>query len=197
MHAATVEPGRPFVLVIEEVNRGNPAQILGELLTLVEATKRGPEEALRLAYPRSIDERVYVPENLYIVGTMNLADRSLALVDLALRRRFAFLTLMPELGSRWRAWCIARGVPSALVAEIGARMDVLNAAIAEDRALGPQFQVGHSFVTPLGDDALSEDGWRRWYDETIETEVAPLLAEYWFDDATKARQQTAALRLQG
>lgn len=197
VQAATVEPGRPFVLVIEEVNRGNPAQILGELLTLVEATKRGPEEALRLAYPRSIDERVYVPENLYIVGTMNLADRSLALVDLALRRRFAFLTLMPELGSRWRAWCIARGVPSALVAEIGARMDVLNAAIAEDRALGPQFQVGHSFVTPLGDDALSEDGWRRWYDETIETEVAPLLAEYWFDDATKARQQTAALRLQG
>ncbi|MCJ2009717.1 AAA family ATPase [Methylobacterium sp. J-092] len=196
VQAAAAEPGRPFVLVIEEVNRGNPAQILGELLTLVEATKRGPEEALRLAYPRSLDERVYVPENLYIVGTMNLADRSLALVDLALRRRFAFLTLMPELGPPWRAWCVDHGVPPALVSEIGTRMDALNAVIAEDRALGPQFQVGHSFVTPVGDDAMSEEGWRRWYSETIDTEVAPLLAEYWFDDATKARERTAALRLQ-
>ncbi|MGU3420816.1 AAA family ATPase [Methylobacterium sp. D54C] len=196
VQAAAADPQRPFVLVIEEVNRGNPAQILGELLTLVEATKRGPEEALRLAYPRSIDERVYVPENLYIVGTMNIADRSLALVDLALRRRFAFLTLMPELGPPWRAWCIDRGLPPALVAEIGARMDALNTAIAEDRALGAQFQVGHSFVTPVGDDAKSEDGWRRWYDETIVTEVAPLLAEYWFDDPTKASERTAALRLQ-
>lgn len=196
VQAAAAEPQRPYVLVIEEVNRGNPAQILGELLTLVEATKRGPEEALRLAYPRSLDERVYVPDNLYIVGTMNLADRSLALVDLALRRRFAFLTLMPELGPSWQAWCIDRGVPPALVSEIGARMDALNGAITEDRALGPQFQVGHSFVTPVGDTVLSEDGWRRWYDETIDTEVAPLLAEYWFDNATKALERTAALRLQ-
>lgn len=197
VQAAAAEPQRPFVLVIEEVNRGNPAQILGELLTLVEATKRGPEEALRLAYPRSLDERVYVPENLYIVGTMNLADRSLALVDLALRRRFAFVTLVPELGPLWQAWCIDRGVPPAMVAEIGMRMDALNGAIAEDRTLGPQFQVGHSFVTPVGDNTLSEDGWQRWYDETIDTEVAPLLAEYWFDDAKKARERTAALRLHG
>ncbi|MBB3973366.1 McrB family protein [Hansschlegelia beijingensis] len=195
VQAAAAKPRRPFVLVIEEVNRGNPAQILGELLTLVEATKRGPDEALRLAYPRSLDERVYVPENLYIVGTMNLADRSLALIDLALRRRFAFLTLMPELGSLWRAWCVDRGVPSALVSEIGARMNALNAAIAEDRALGPQFQVGHSFVTPASDDALTEDGWRRWYQVTIDTEVAPLLAEYWFDEPNKAHERTTALRL--
>ena len=197
VQAALAEPQRPFVLVIEEVNRGNPAQILGELLTLVEVTKRGPAEALRLAYPRSLDERVYVPENLYIIGTMNLADRSLALVDLALRRRFAFITLMPELGSLWQEWCIKCGVPPALVTEIGMRMDALNCAIAEDRALGPQFQVGHSFVTPAGDSSSKADGWRRWYDETIETEIAPLLAEYWFDDTKKAREQTAALRLQG
>lgn len=196
VQAAAAEPERPFVLVIEEINRGNPAQIFGELLTLVESTKRGPEEALRLAYPRSIDERVFVPGNLYIVGTMNLADRSLALVDLALRRRFAFVTLRPELGSAWQGWCADRGMPRTLVAEIAARMQALNTVITEDRSLGEQFQVGHSFVTPVVDGALSEEGWRRWYHETIETEIAPLLAEYWFDDASKARERTAALHLE-
>ena len=195
VQAALAEPARPYVLVIEEINRGNPAQILGELLTLLEDTKRGPAEALRLAYPRSVDERVHVPENLYIVGTMNLADRSLALVDLALRRRFAFLTLAPELGLPWRTWCLARGMPMALVVSIAERMSALNAAIAEDRALGPQFRVGHSFVTPTGKGPETEEGWRRWFSETVETEIAPLLEEYWFDDARKAREQTASLRL--
>jgi hypothetical protein len=70
--------------VIEEINRGNPAQIFGELLTLMEDSKRDKSDAMRLAYPRSATERVYVPKNLYVIGTMNVADRSLALVDLAL-----------------------------------------------------------------------------------------------------------------
>ncbi len=197
VQAAQLEPTRPFVLVVEEINRGNPAQILGELLTLIEATKRGPEEALRLAYPRSLDERVHVPENLHIVGTMNLADRSLALVDLALRRRFAFVTLEPELGESWRTWCLARGMPAPLADDIAGRMAALNAAIAEDRALGPQFRVGHSFVTPTGDAFGSAEAWREWFHETVETEIAPLLGEYWFDDANKARSHAAALRLRG
>jgi 5-methylcytosine-specific restriction enzyme B len=195
IHAATAEPKRAFVLVIEEVNRGNPAQILGELLTLIEATKRGPEEALRLAYPHSIQERVHVPENLYIIGTMNVADRSLALVDLALRRRFAFLTLTPELGDAWREWCIARGMPASLVDAITSRLTSLNAIIADDRALGPHFRIGHSFVTPAGDVPASDDGWRHWFQETVDTEIAPLLEEYWFDAPKKARDHAAALRL--
>ena len=95
--AAREQPEQDFVLVIEEINRGNPAQIFGELLTLLEADKRHEDEALRLAYPRPEiqNERVHVPPNLYVIGTMNLADRSLALVDLALRRRFGFKTLKP------------------------------------------------------------------------------------------------------
>ncbi len=195
VQAALAEPARPFVLVIEEVNRGNPAQILGELLTLIEATKRGPEEALRLAYPRSLDERVHVPSNLHIVGTMNVADRSLALVDLALRRRFAFLTLTPELSDAWRRWCLAHGMPKGLIGEIAERMTALNSVISADRTLGPQFQVGHSFVTPGGEEPTSDEGWRDWFNETVDTEVAPLLDEYWFDDPKKAREQAAALRL--
>jgi 5-methylcytosine-specific restriction protein B len=88
--AASKDASSKFVVVIEEINRGNPAQIFGELLTLLEAGKRTPSEALELCYPDSdgIRRPVHVPENLYVIGTMNIADRSLALVDLALRRRF-------------------------------------------------------------------------------------------------------------
>ena len=92
---AAREPSLDFVMVIEEINRGNPAQIFGEMLTLLEADKRNEQEALALSYPRSGTERVYIPPNLFVIGTMNVADRSLALVDLALRRRFGFIDLDP------------------------------------------------------------------------------------------------------
>lgn len=193
--AAFVDPERPYVLVIEEINRGNPAQILGELLTLIEDGKRCPEEALRLAYPRTIDERVYVPDNLYVIGTMNLADRSLALVDLALRRRFAFLTLAPSLGEEWRKWCNKHGTPGTLVDNISLRIKALNATIAEDRSLGTQFQVGHSFVTPVGSPSLTPEDWQAWYAEVVEAEIAPLLFEYWYDNPKQAEAQVAKLRL--
>ena len=91
------DPEHPHIVLIEEINRGNPAQILGEMLTLLEADKRNPESALTLLYRKEQDERVYLPPNLYVIGTMNIADRSLALVDLALRRRFAFVSLFPRI----------------------------------------------------------------------------------------------------
>jgi len=92
VEAARVEPDRPFVVIVEEINRGNPAQIFGEMLTLLEKDKRSEEEAIELAYGHEQGERVFIPRNLFVIGTMNIADRSLALVDLALRRRFAFVT---------------------------------------------------------------------------------------------------------
>ena len=96
--AASTVPSVSHVMVIEEINRGNPAQIFGEMLTLMEADKRTPDEAIELCYRRMPGERVFIPGNLYIIGTMNIADRSLALVDFALRRRFAFGDLEPRLG---------------------------------------------------------------------------------------------------
>lgn len=192
--AALLEPKRPFVLVIEEINRGNPAQVLGELLTLIEDSKRDPSEALRLAYPRTVGERVYVPPNLHIIGTMNLADRSLALVDLALRRRFAFINLAPALGAAWRKWCVDHGLPLALIDTIAERLGALNKVIGADRALGPQFRVGHSFVTPVSKKAPSA-GWRAWYNEVVETEIGPLLDEYWYDNESRARAEIAKLRI--
>ncbi len=95
--AAKEKPAAKYVMVIEEINRGNPAQIFGEMLTLLEGDKRTPGEALELCYSRGKGERIFIPANLYIIGTMNIADRSLALVDLALRRRFAFISLEPVL----------------------------------------------------------------------------------------------------
>ena len=130
-----------------KINRGDPAQVFGELLTLLEAAQR-EGEGLRLAYAAAGDAPVSVPTNLYVIGTLNLADRSLALVDLALRRRFGFVDLQPELGERWRETLLKLGAPAELLTEVAARMDELNSAIVGARGLGGQFRVGHSYVTP-------------------------------------------------
>jgi 5-methylcytosine-specific restriction enzyme B len=190
VQAALSDPAQKHVVVIEEINRGNPAQILGELLTLLEADKRTPSEELRLAYPKHPDERVHIPPNLYVIGTMNIADRSLALVDLALRRRFAFRTLQPTLNQAWRAWCLAAGAPAAVVDVVQQRIGDLNAAIAADPRLKSQFCVGHSFVTPPSDGVTD---WAAWYRSIIEAEIGPLLDEYWYDDEQAARAQKAKL----
>ncbi|MFY8092786.1 MAG: AAA family ATPase [Niveispirillum sp.] len=181
--AAKAEPDRPFVLVIEEINRGNPAQIFGEVLTLLEDTKRNRDEAMELAYRRTPSERVYVPRNLYVIGTMNIADRSLALVDLALRRRFAFVSLEPQLNGLWKEWCTNKcGLHLEVVSLIEQRMNALNEEITADRSLGQQYRVGHSYVTPSA--AITSDA-RQWFVEVVRSEIVPLLEEYWFDAPEK------------
>ena len=117
--AAGKTPAARHVVVIEEINRGNPAQIFGEVLTLMEADKRTPDEAIELCHRRAEGERVFIPDNVYIIGTMNVADRSLALVDFALRRRFAFVDLEPRLGPPWRKWVTGRcGVDAGLLVAV-------------------------------------------------------------------------------
>jgi len=180
--------------VIEEINRGNPAQIFGELLTLLEAGKRTPSEALELCYPDADGVRrpVHIPENLYVIGTMNIADRSLALVDLALRRRFAFVGLEPRLGSVWREWVVKWcGVDAALVIEIEQRIADLNERIASDARLGKQFRIGHSYVTPVH--RLESGDTEKWFRQVVETEIGPLLEEYWFDTPGEAQKATTQL----
>ena len=191
IEAAASEPDRPFVLVIEEINRGNPAQIFGEMLTLLEDTKRSPSEAIELAYRRGDEHGVYVPKNLYVIGTMNVADRSLAIVDLALRRRFAFVDLEPRLGHAWRTWCSKRGLDETMLSEIEARIGALNLEIASTVSLGPQFRIGHSYVTP-DMDARVPDG-RVWFRARVETEIGPLLDEYWYDAPERAKEARAKL----
>ena len=194
--AASKDPSSKYVVVIEEINRGNPAQIFGELLTLLEAGKRTPNEALELCYPDADGRRrpVHIPENLYVVGTMNIADRSLALVDLALRRRFAFIGLEPRLGSVWRDWVVLKcNIDPALVADIEHRIIDINNQIAEDARLGMQFRIGHSYVTPA--QPLEPGDTRKWFRQVVETEIGPLLEEYWFDVPAEAQKACDRLLL--
>ena len=187
MNAAKNDPTSKYVLVIEEINRGNPTQIFGEMLTLLEADKRTSNEALELSYKRSDNERVYIPANLYVIGTMNIADRSIALVDLALRRRFAFIDLEPTFGEPWRKWVRSQcRIDSKILDEIEKHLIALNNDISADRALGPQFQVGHSYVTPYG--PIEEGNHREWFRQVVETEIGPLLDEYWFDALDKSQK---------
>ena len=118
------------------------------MLTLLEVDKRTPNEALELSYRREDDERVFIPDNLYVIGTMNIADRSLALVDLALRRRFAFIDLKPALGKVWKEWVQSQcGIDFDILDDIENRVQSLNAEITSDTNLGEQFSIGHSYVT--------------------------------------------------
>jgi len=185
--AAAKDPMSRYVIVIEEINRGNPAQILGEMLTLLEVDKRTPNEALELSYKRSVGERVFIPDNLYVIGTMNIADRSLALVDLALRRRFAFIDLEPTLGKPWHDWVQSQcGIDSEILVEIEKRLVALNNEISADISLGPQFRVGHSYVTPPFGVPISDA--REWFRQVVDTEIGPLLDEYWFDALEKSQK---------
>ena len=185
IEAARAERDRPLVVIIEEINRGNPVQIFGEMLTLLEKDKRKEDEAIELAYSHSQGKRTYIPDNLYVIGTMNIADRSLALVDFALRRRFAFVSLEPAFNETWLEWCVKRsGMDKEILSRIQERIGKLNKEIADDRTLCEQFKIGHSYVTPAPGEQVSDT--RTWFTEIVKTEIAPLLEEYWFDNPDKA-----------
>jgi 5-methylcytosine-specific restriction protein B len=181
---ALADPKERYVFIIDEINRGNLSKILGELMLLIEPDKRSPEWAVKLAYAEKAEERFYVPENVYILGMMNTADRSLALIDYALRRRFAFATLIPAFGQdAFRRHLLANAVDEGTADRIIERMSALNEAIAGDTAnLGHGYCIGHSFFTPMDRDG--EHG-AAWYNAIIETEIIPLLEEYWFDQLDK------------
>ncbi|ROU00076.1 AAA family ATPase [Marinobacter sp. R17] len=186
------DPGHRYVMVIEEVNRGNPAQIFGELLTLIEADKRNPDDALELSHHRAGAPPVYVPENLFIIGTMNVADRSLALVDMALRRRFAFLDLEPELNETWKKWVSHHfDVDIRFLEEIRRRVEGLNSTIRDNPGLGKQFLIGHSYFTPARNQKVIDP--LAWFEQVVETEITPLLEEYWFDNAEKPQQEASKM----
>lgn len=177
--AARDEKARPHVFIIDEINRGNLSRILGELMMLIEADKRGPQYAIPLTYSGE-DERFFVPENLYVIGLMNTADRSLAMVDYALRRRFSFMAMSPEFESpAFRAALEEYGASAELIDHILDRIGALNRTISNDRAnLGPGFQIGHSYFCSIGEGTAPD---LEWYRQVVETEVVPLLREYWFD----------------
>lgn len=161
--AAQVNPGRPYLLLIDEINRGNVAKIMGELLTLLERDKRG----LTLTLPQS-KETFSVPPNVFLLGTMNTADRSIKLLDAALRRRFAFLECMPD----------SELLQGAEVGDLALDdfLDGLNQRIA--RFEGREKQVGHSYLLVDGQPVDEVEEFAARFRE----EILPLLQEYCYDD---------------
>jgi len=186
---AREDPNRPYVLLIDEINRGDMSRVFGELFSLLEKDKRSPEYAMRLGCPRDGEEPFFVPPNLYLIGTMNTADRSLAVVDYALRRRFSFVTLEPafELDSFSDYLDSERvGASSELIAKIVESMTALNEEIEKDRNLGRGYEIGHSYFTLAPDDDVDVD--EAWYQSIIDTRIMPTLEEYWFDRAEKVSE---------
>ena len=173
---AAADPGRDYVFIIDEINRANISKAFGELLMLIEAEHRG--EALRL--PVS-GELLSVPKRLHIIGMMNTADRGLALIDYALRRRFAFFEMRPALDHPG----FLRHVEAVGSARLEALVDVvrrLNQRIAEDEALGPGFQIGHSYLCLPAAGPENPGGVDADVASVARYELEPLVREYWFDN---------------
>ena len=173
---AAADPGRDYVFIIDEINRANISKAFGELLMLIEAEHRG--EALRL--PVS-GELLSVPKRLHIIGMMNTADRGLALIDYALRRRFAFFEMRPALDHPG----FLRHVEAVGSSRLEALVDVvrrLNQRIAEDEALGPGFQIGHSYLCLPAAGPENPAGTDADVTSVVRYELEPLVREYWFDN---------------
>lgn len=187
--AARKDDGRPYVIFIDEINRGDPSRVFGELLSLLEKDKRRPECAVRLSLRKPDEKPFFVPTNLYLIGTMNSADRSLAVVDYALRRRFAFLPLEPAFDSSafsdYMGDKAKVGMDQDLLTRIVEGMGKLNAEIAKDRNLGPGYRIGHSFFSSIDDDTKLDN---EWYEYIVESQILPTLEEYWFDQPAKVSE---------
>lgn len=173
------QPEQKFFFIIDEINRGNLSKIFGELMMLIEADKRDEKYALKLTYAEDEEDRFYVPDNLYIIGTMNTADRSLAIVDYALRRRFAFVPLQPDYGNNFQSFLTNKKMSNGLVDFICSSVTKLNDKIKSD--IGEGFQIGHSYFCTYQE---NEDE-NKWWNEVLNFEIKPLLEEIWFDDLAK------------
>ncbi len=180
---AQEDPDSSYIFIIDEINRGNLGKIFGELFMLIEADKRNPEYAVPLTYSENGNDKFYIPPNLYLIGTMNTADRSLAMVDYALRRRFSFIYLKPQFESpKFKDYLLSKGVSQELTNKIIPKVMELNNIIAEDtKNLGKGYCVGHSYFCPIE----NGDNDQVWYSSIIESEIRPLLEEYWFDNEQK------------
>ena len=181
---AEVDSDNEYFFIIDEINRGNLSKIFGELFMLIENDKRG--KALQLLYS---DEKFAVPKNVYIFGMMNTADRSLAMLDYALRRRFAFFDIKPGFEttgfSKYRM-----ALDNEKFDKLINCVESLNREISDDESLGEGFCIGHSYFCNLQPDTIDDS----WLYGIVEYELIPLLKEYWFDEPMKVKDWSKNLR---
>lgn len=174
---AKEHPEDTFVFIIDEINRGNLSKIFGELMMLIEYDKRSPRYALKLAYGEENSPRFYVPENVYIIGCMNTADRSIAIVDYALRRRFAFCDVEPEFGETFKNY-LGTALSKGFVDDICMKVNRVNDIIRTSSSLGKGLEIGHSYFCQLS----SVDDEQEWWKSICKYELFPYLREICFDN---------------
>ncbi len=174
---AKEHPEDTFVFIIDEINRGNLSKIFGELMMLIEYDKRSPRYALKLTYNEGNSSRFYVPENVYLIGCMNTADRSIAIVDYALRRRFAFCEVEPEFGDTFKNY-LGTALSNSFVNEICRKVNRVNDIIRTSTSLGKGLEIGHSYFCQLS----SVDDEQEWYKSICKYELFPYLREICFDN---------------
>lgn len=181
-------PDKPYFFIIDEINRGNLSKIFGELLMLIETDKRGEKNSLNLVYERKL---FYIPENLHIIGMMNTADRSLAMIDYALRRRFSFYTMQPafENSDKNGFSDYTAEIHCELYHSVIAKIRELNDTIRKDSTLGKGFEIGHSYFAPENKADIDDE----WVRGVVEYEIIPLIEEYWFDNDKMVDEWTKAL----
>lgn len=183
---AEIDSDHDYFFIIDEINRGNLSKIFGELFMLIENDKRGSKNKVQLLYS---DELFYVPDNVYIIGMMNTADRSLAMLDYALRRRFAFFELKPGFSSEgFKAY--QNELDNRKFDALIQCVEQLNERIASDESLGEGFCIGHSYFSNISPEELTDAK----LSGIIEYELIPLLKEYWFDEPLKVREWSNNLR---
>ena len=170
---AASAPNKDYFFIIDEINRGNMSKIFGELLMLIEKDYRGT--SLSLAYNGL---PFHVPKNLHIIGMMNTADRSLAMIDYALRRRFSFFDMEPGFDSDGFI-AYQQKLNSEKLDKLVAELKSLNNTIIEDKSLGKGFCIGHSYL--CGEEICTDE----WLRGVVEYDILPMLAEYWFDELDK------------
>lgn len=173
---AANQPDKEFFFIIDEINRGNMSKIFGELLMLIEKDYRGTKATL--AYNGL---SFSVPKNLYIIGMMNTADRSLAMIDYALRRRFSFFEVEPGFDSEGFIH-YQNGLNNETLNELISKVKDLNHEIALDKSLGKGFCIGHSYF--CGRDICTDE----WMHSIVDYDILPMLSEYWFDDPNKLQR---------
>lgn len=189
---ARQDPEKPYCFIIDEINRGNLSKIFGEAMLLIEADKRGKPVTLANS---DQGQTFTIPDNVRIIGTMNTADRSLAMVDYALRRRFCFIDIAPAFGEeeaerKFVEYLTDAGAEKSIIQLITERLAGINRGIADDsKNLGPGYCIGHSYFCHDPDSAYD----RQWYEKIVRYEIAPLLREYWFDAPDKARSRIQSL----
>lgn len=183
---AEIDKDNKYFFIIDEINRGNMSKIFGELLMLIEKDKRGQQ--LQLLYS---NELFSIPSNLYIIGMMNTADRSLAIIDYALRRRFAFVEFEPAFETKSVGFeALKDSIENPNYIKLIDKVTELNRYIEKDQSLGKGFRIGHSYFIP--EPGIDVDD--NWLSSVIEYEIIPLLEEYWFDNIEELNHWTCVLR---